>query len=252
MIKRIFLLSIFCIALGCGISNALAVQQTLSEEASVKIINDIQDLKSAVAKQSSWRNPTVLSPIITALGGWALAFYTLWFSRKDRNRDRQINEQDKETDRKLTERARQLDLYKAVYPEKVKAATSLMDKAGKLFIELRAYYAGAQDKEQAVILGTELKELLLQAQAYEFLLGEEIIKLISEFRIVCTSAFLQQEKEYRTPAFLLEEGGIWAHEPSYKQLTAAVRRILHLGTLEILLASPPAPELKKSPESKVV
>jgi len=232
--QRIFLPLVFCLAIGLDTSDALAVQQTPSEDSSARISNDIQDLRGAVAKQGSWTNPIVLSPIIIAIVGWAFAFYALRSSRQDRETDRKINAQDKETDRKLTERARQLELYRAVYPEKVKAATGLMDRAGKLYWKLRAHYAGAQDGEQAAKLSVELQDLLFDAQASEFLLGEEITRLIAEFRMTCMATFLV-EREYRSEAFPKEGKGTWAHEPSYKQLTGAMRRVLHLDTLEVLL-----------------
>jgi hypothetical protein len=105
-----------------------------------------------------------------------------FLNERSKNRDRKIGERHKQIDRELSERSRQLDFYKVVYPEKVRAALDIMNRAGTLFMDVRAHYIGAQDREQASKLVSGLGDMLWQAKSYEFILGEEIIGLVSEFR----------------------------------------------------------------------
>jgi hypothetical protein len=61
--------------------------------------------------------------------------------------------------------------------------------------------------------------------------------------MICIRAFLR-EREFRdVPAIL--EGDIWAHEASYKELANAMRRVVHLNTLDGLLL-PPNNDAQKS------
>jgi hypothetical protein len=61
-----------------------------------------------------------------------------------------LNERSKDKDRNREERYKKLDLYKIAYPEKVKAAMDIMSKAGVLFMDVRAYYLGAQDRKRPI------------------------------------------------------------------------------------------------------
>jgi hypothetical protein len=170
------------------------------------------------------------------LGSLVVPTVNYFLNERSKNRDREIGERHKQIDRELSERSRQLDFYKVVYPEKVRAALDIMNRAGTLFMDVRAHYIGAQDPEQASKLGSGLDDMLWQAKSYEFILGEEIIGLVSEFRMICIRAFLR-EREFRdVPAIL--EGDIWAHEASYKELANAMRRVVHLNTLDGLLLPP--------------
>jgi hypothetical protein len=204
----------------------------------------------------------VIGSLCTAIGGIAVTIITALFNERSKRNEREWNDKQKQTDRdiaerykqldrELAERTRQLDLYKVVYPEKVKAATNLMGRAGTLFMDVRAYYLGAQDKEQAAKLGSEVDDLLWLAKSYEFLLGSEVIMMVSEFRLICIMAFLRQrergrDKEDLYPAIL--DGDVWAHEASYKQLSEALRAIVHLDTLGALLVPTQKGEPKVLPK----
>jgi hypothetical protein len=178
----------------------------------------------------------IVAGVASFLGSLLVPTLNYFLTERSKKRDREIGERHKQIDRELSERARQLDFYKVVYPEKVRAALDIMNRAGILFMDVRAHYMGAQDREQASKLGSELDDMLWKAKSYEFILGEELIRLVSEFRMICIRAFLR-EKEFRdVPAIL--EGDIWAHEASYKELANAMRRVVHLNTLDDLLLLP--------------
>jgi hypothetical protein len=145
-----------------------------------------------------------------------------------------LNERSKNKDRNREERYKKLDLYKIAYPEKVKAAVDIMGKAGVLFMDIRAHYIGAQDREEAGKLGRALDDLFWQAKSYEFLLGEEITNYVNAFRMICFQAFLNPQEFRTAKAFL--EGDVWAHEASYKLLTNAMRQAVHFDTLDVLLS----------------
>ena len=178
----------------------------------------------------------IVAGIASFIGSLIVPTINYLWNEKSKNKDREINE-------RLTERARQFDLYKVVYPEKVKAVVSLMDKASALFMDMRAYYMGAQDKQQRVELGSRLDNMFWEAKSYEFLLGEEAVKLAGEFRHICIMAFLR-EREFRIEAIL--DGDVWAHEDSYQHLSKALRQVVHLDTLEARLLPPLTPLPGKS------
>jgi hypothetical protein len=128
-----------------------------------------------------------------------------------------------------------LDFYKVVYPEKVKAALDLHSLAAKLFMEIPAHFVGAQNQQRALELQSDAGVMLWRAKSYEFLLGEEIVKLTREYRMICITVFLY-EREFRPPDVPpVSQGDIWADEASYKELSNALRRALNLDTLDGLL-----------------
>jgi hypothetical protein len=70
----------------------------------------------------------------------------------------------------------------------------------------------------------------------EFLLGADIVQLASDYRMVCIRAFLR-EREFRDlPA--VGDGDEWAHEASYRGLSNALRRVVHLEDLDNLVLLP--------------
>lgn len=175
----------------------------------------------------------IVAGVASFLGSLVVPTINYFLTERSKNRDREIGERHKQIDRELAERARQLDFYKVVYPEKVRAALDLMNKAGTLFMDVRAHYIGSQDRNQSAKLGSAFDDLLWQAKSYEFILGEEIVRLISEFRMICFRAFLRERESRDIPAVL--EGDIWAHEASYKELADTLRQVVHLNTLDGLL-----------------
>lgn len=180
----------------------------------------------------------IVAGIASFLGSLIVPTINYFLNEKSKRIDRDIGERHKQIDLELAERARQLDFYKVVYPEKIQAALDLNRRASKSFMDLRAHYLGAQDPQRNIILGRRLDDMLWQAKSYEFLLGEEIVKLTSDYRMICIRAFLY-EREYRIPAIL--EGDVFAHEASYQALANALRRVVHLNALDNLLLPLDAP-----------
>jgi len=114
----------------------------------------------------------------------------------------------------------------------MKAAVDLNNRASKSFMDLREYFIGVQDPERGKLLSRRLGDMLWRAKMYEFLLGEEIVQLASDYGMVCIRAFLRSREFRDLPAFV--EGDVWAHEASYKQLASALRRSVHLDALDHL------------------
>ena len=131
-----------------------------------------------------------------------------------------------------SKRDRQLDFYKLVYPEKMKAALDLNNIASETFMDLRDWYIRDQDRERATQLGRRLDDLLWRAKSYEFLLGGNIVQLASDYRMVCIRAFLNEREFRNLPAF--PQGDEWAHEASFKALADALRGAVHLETAEMI------------------
>ena len=160
---------------------------------------------------------TLVSLISSLVGGIIVATANYLLSEKSKKRDRQ------------------LDFYKLVYPEKMKAALDLNHIASETFMNLRPWYLGAQDREEAVQIGGRLDELLWRAKSYEFLLGGNIVQLASDYRMVCIRAFLREREHRNLPAF--PEGDTWAHEASFKELADALRGAVRLDVANDLLLS---------------
>lgn len=178
----------------------------------------------------------IVAGVASVVGGLIVATTNYLLNERSKSRDRELSERHKQIDRELTQRARQLDFYKLVYPEKIKAAVDLNNRASKSFMDLRAYFIGAQEPTRAGQLGSRLDDMLWRAKSYEFLLGEDIVRLTSDYRMICIRAFLR-EREFRDlPAFV--EGDVWAHEASYKELANALRRVVHLDSLDALVLPP--------------
>jgi hypothetical protein len=178
----------------------------------------------------------IVAGIASIVGGLIVATTNHLLNERSKSRDREISERHKQIDRELTERARQLDFYKLIYPEKIKAALDLNNRASKSFMDIRAHFIGAQDPGRARQLSSRLDDMLWRAKSYEFLLGEDIVRLTSDYRMICVRAFLK-EREFRDLPALLE-GDVWAHEASYKELANALRRVVHLDSLDHLLLPP--------------
>lgn len=178
----------------------------------------------------------IIAGIASFLGSLIVPTVNYFLSEKSKKKDREMGERHKRVDLELNERARQLDFYRLVYPEKIQAALDLNNRASKAFMDLRAYYVGAQDPQRAVTLGKRLDYMFWKAKSYEFLLGEEILRLVSEYRMICINAFLRDKENRDLPAIL--DGDVWAHEASYKELATALRRVVHLNSLDELLVQP--------------
>jgi hypothetical protein len=174
----------------------------------------------------------VIAGLASILGGVIVSITTYFLTERSKTKDREISERHKQMDRELNERARQLDFYKLVYPEKMRAALDLNDRASKSFMDLRDYYIGAQDRKRAALLSSRLDDMFWRSKMYEFLLGEDIVRLASDYRMICIRAFLR-EREFRDLPALVEGDG-WAHEASYKELATALRRAVHLDALDYL------------------
>jgi hypothetical protein len=129
-------------------------------------------------------------------------------------------------------RDRQLDFYKLVYPEKMKAALDLNTIASETFMDLRDWFIRDQDPERGGQIGRRLDDLLWRAKSYEFLLGGNIVQLASDYRMVCINAFLTPREFRNLPAF--PQGDEWAHEVTFKALADALRTAVHLDTAEMV------------------
>jgi|ERR1041385_285246 hypothetical protein len=160
-------------------------------------------------------SPTIIPLVSSVVGGIIVAAASYFLGERSKSRDRQ------------------LDFYKLIYPEKMRAALDLNNIASQTFMDLRAWYLGAQDREQGGRIGRQLDDLLWHAKSYEFLLGGNIVNLASRYRLVCIRAFLT-EREFRDlPAF--PEKDTWAHEATFKALADGLRATVHLDAAKDLL-----------------
>jgi uncharacterized protein YcbK (DUF882 family) len=156
----------------------------------------------------------VLPLIYSIVGGTIVAGANYLFGERSRKRDRQ------------------LDFYKLVYPEKMKAALDLNTIASETFMDLRDWFIRDQDRERGAQIGRRLDDLLWRAKSYEFLLGGDIVQLASDYRMVCINAFLNPREYRNVPAF--PQGDEWAHEAPFKLLADALRTAVHLDSAEIV------------------
>ncbi|HXQ74047.1 MAG TPA: hypothetical protein VN844_26325 [Pyrinomonadaceae bacterium] len=181
-----------------------------------------------------------LASIITFIVTWlARPYFGSYLNKKGENRalHEDLDKIHRQLERIKSEFSLKLDFYKVVYPEKVKAALDLHNLAAKLFMDIPAYYVGAQERQRAMELEADAGVMLWRAKSYEFLLGEEVVRLTREYRMICITVFLM-EREFRSREVPpVSHGDIWAHEASYKELSNALRKILHLDTLDGLMSS---------------
>jgi hypothetical protein len=179
-----------------------------------------------------------LASVITFVITWLVRPYIGSYLNK-KGENRAIHEDIDKINRQLetikSEFSLKLDFYKVVYPEKVKAAIDLHHRAAKLFMDLPQYFVGAQDKERAVQLERMAIDMWWQAKSYEVLLGEDVVRLTNNYRMICVRAFLLDREFRDLPA--IGAGDIWAHEGSFKELAMALRRALHLDMLDALMSS---------------
>jgi hypothetical protein len=179
-----------------------------------------------------------LTSIFAFLAAWfARPYFGSYLNKKGENRaiHEDLDKIHRQLERIKSEFSLKLDFYKVVYPEKVKAALDLHNLAAKLFMDIPAYFVGAQDRQRAMELEADAGVMLWRAKSYEFLLGEEAVRLTREYRMICIMVFLR-EREFRSRDVPpVGEGDIWAHEASYKELSNSLRRALNLDTLDGLL-----------------
>jgi hypothetical protein len=179
-----------------------------------------------------------LASIITFIVTWlARPYFSSYLNKKGEHRaiHEDLDKIHRQLERIKSEFSLKLDFYKVVYPEKVKAALDLHNLAAKLFMDIPAHFVGAQDRQRAMELELDAGVMLWRAKSYEFLLGEEVVRLTREYRMICIMVFLR-EREFRSRDIPpVSEGDIWAHEASYKELSNALRRALSLDTLDGLL-----------------
>ena len=55
------------------------------------ILQRLDELDASVKKQSSWISPSSVVPLIAAFGGWIVAFYSLWGTRKTQEKVNQLS-----------------------------------------------------------------------------------------------------------------------------------------------------------------
>jgi len=181
-----------------------------------------------------------LTVVLTAIGTWlARSYLGSYLGKKGENRA--IHEDLEKINRQLetikSEFSLKLDFYKVVYPEKVKAAIDLHSLAAKLFMDIPAYYVGAQDRQRAAELEADAGVMLWRAKSYEFMLGEEVVRLTREYRMICVMVFLVEREARSRDVPPVGHGDVWAHEESFKALAIALRQTLYLDTLDRLMES---------------
>jgi len=145
-----------------------------------------------------------------------------------------LNEWSKNRDRALVKRSHQLDLYKLVYPEKVKAAVTLMNKAGAIRKDIRLCYLVGKDPPEIQRLELELVEMLVYAEASEALLGEVIVTALNDFRMACLK-LTNDDHDVRREC--VASGNELVYEAPYRKLVALLREAIFLDILDGLFKS---------------
>jgi hypothetical protein len=172
---------------------------------------------------------TALMALVASVVGALIAFLSsLIGARINYN----LNEQSKERDRLGAERSRMLELYKVVYPEKVKAAVSLMNKAGAITLEIRRHFVGRQTDAEAQRIQTELDDLLIEATSYQTLLGFDLFNVTNRFRITCIDAYLKPRELRDIKA--LDGDGRYAYQKDFDALTSLLRKSIQLDEFDPL------------------
>ena len=112
------------------------------------------------------------------------------------------------------------------------AALDLNEIASETFMDLRPWFLGAQNRDEATRIGGRLDQLLWRAKSYEFVLGGNIVQLASDYRLVCIRAFLRADEHRDLEPFL--EGDECVREASFKLLADALRTAVHLDVVEVV------------------
>ena len=122
------------------------------------------------------------------------------------------------------ERTRRLDLLKIVYPERLKAATDIMNTISVLYqTSMGMHKDKFQDYDENAFKSV-LGELLLTTRSYEYLLGKPIVNLVFEFVSLCSLTYGNNAKPDHNPIL----------EQSYKEISTELRRCLHIDMIDNL------------------
>ena len=144
---------------------------------------------------------------------------------------------------RFQERTRKLDLYKTIYPEKVKAATALMQQADALF-QAASYAAvtGGRVTEQLEDKVRESSRNMSETISQNaWLMGSDVKGLAGDLvhaALMIYNTFDTEERNQMMQDWLTVEpkhGDGGKYQALYAELGQAVRQQLHLGTLDKLL-----------------
>lgn len=117
---------------------------------------------------------------------------------------------------RLNERQRRMEMYKTVYPDKVKAAREVMEAARHLYdLTWRhcvlVVEAGGSDEDEENQLYNEANALSYKANALEWMLGTPVANAATTFAKVCKGALSDADMR-REEERLAESLGEWQEE----------------------------------------
>jgi len=137
------------------------------------------------------------------------------------------------------ERPRKLDLYKIVYPEKIKAAQSLVGLAASLF-EKASQLDRVQkldDPDAIRDLRAEADNLYMMSISYEWILGSEVCDLSRALAVCIRKLVPDTPRPGGRAQWSLQESNsvLLPFNTAYQGLIQSVRNNLHLESLDMLL-----------------
>jgi hypothetical protein len=144
-----------------------------------------------------------------------------------------LSERSKERDRDDAERSRQYALYAVVFPERVKAVTTLMSDAATAYataVKCSYVSTGEERRDQ---LGAELRALESKAQSYGLLLGQEVEAAAAKFRRTCSITYCGSSAIPRPKPFL-DGSDTYVHEADYQALMHTLQKSIHLEMFDML------------------
>ena len=184
------------------------------------------------------RSMDISTPIIAAAGVLVGSAWQYLLQERSKHKDREIAERYKQLDKEQTERARQLEVYRVVYPEKVKAAQSISALAASLF-ELAGQLNRTHrldDPDATRQLRADADTLHVLSISNEWLLGTYLCDL-SRLLSVCIRKLVPDTPRLggRAQWSLGENGVLESYTLAHRELKDEIRNQLHMTVLDELL-----------------
>lgn len=179
---------------------------------------------------------TIIGAVINVCGLGLLTFFQIQNSKNLVKLTDKLSQDGKDKERLIAKEELKLDLYKSIYPEKVKAAADLIrvcETTVVTFIEWAKTPRSSQGDDQ---IQRDAAALFREALASEWLLGVAVRDIITRMTLSLNKMILlpENERSYKMLAWSSDLGqpGEDTYRVLMSELSALINQQLHVGLLE--------------------